>query len=274
MIISKEDVFRSCENLPSISLASLELIRIVDNPETTKADIIELISLDEVLLVSLFRLVNSANFYTQKARNVADIVDILGFQAIKQKAIFISAKTVFCDETIWKQSVFLAIASKLISVEMGKGSSFVDDIYMAALFESYGAMALMNLYQNDYVPVFNMQNFDERLDKEADTFGVNHLELAYKVLTDWGIPKSVTCIIKNQIDFLKDKYLEFNMIIEISKILYAMCEAPIEELHDVLSEYGGLNLLMEKFGFNSKIIDEEFLAKLEKQYEFALNFSV
>ena len=87
--LTKNEILELATQLPAVSTAATQLISIIENPMTSRNQIVDLLKVDEILFAECFKHANSAAVGAfRKFVTIHEIVDILGFSHIKRVALF------------------------------------------------------------------------------------------------------------------------------------------------------------------------------------------
>ncbi len=255
----EQEISRRIDDLPSISPAVLKLIQIIDLPKTTRDDVLKLITLDQVLFANAFKYANSAAIgAVKRLTSLTEIIDILGFNIIKNIAILSSLKKAVVNKNIWSLSVFLGISAKAIAKKLNLSNKDAEDLYMAGLLLTYGSFALSYFYPELYKEINPDLDLEARLNAEKNIFGINHLELSAMILRKWGLPESVTNIIESHA--LIASYSTNNHILALSMFIYKLHQTNQAELLTELNHNPSFSHLQT---INSEFeITEEFITQL------------
>lgn len=259
MRLVEEDVVKKLDNLPTSSPAVTKLISIIDNPTTTRDDVLHLLALDQVLFANAFKYANSAALGAcRKLESLTEIVDVLGFNVLKSIAVLTALHNVSNNKELWFNGIFIAIAAKKIALKLNKDANFCDDIFMATMMQQYGLFAIIHFYPDQYQEIDTNLDFYQKLEQETTRFGYNHLNLAAKVLETWGLPKKVISIITNQ-ESKKNEILEpYNLIIDLARTILEAGRLETEDKFDCFVETN--KALLKDLAFDLKLdyIEEIF----------------
>lgn len=263
-ILSSTEILRLTDNLPQLSAAAVKIISFIDNPNTSREQIVELIKADAQILAECLKQSNSAAVASRRQyKNINEIVDALGFAHIKKVALFMSAKQMFSDPKIWFESVFTAVAAHYLALKAGYDSKEADSIYMAGLFNNYGSFVL----KNSFPELFNCitdTRFKERIEKEKEAFGNSTTTIGSIILAHYGLPEYVTKILSKQSEVYTSDVKPENAFIELGRILSSIHNLNMEKLHLTLN----LRVIRE-FVENAEIekldLTEESIERLNNQ---------
>lgn len=130
--------------LPAQPLAAMQVLRLVEDPLASSADLARVIEADPALAARVMRLANAPYYgLTRRVGSAARAVVLLGFSAVR--AIAVSAASSLLSEEVdlgptgfWSHSVTTAIGASVIAKQVGVPTS---DAFSAGLLHDLG-MAL------------------------------------------------------------------------------------------------------------------------------------
>ena len=191
----------SASNISSIAGVVARIVAVINNPEATAQELVEIIMTDPPLAANVLRLVNSAAF--APLRRISDIqqaVIFIGFETLKeialnQKVAEIFRKPVsiegYSRTALWKHSVALAIFAKMIYrrefVERGENA------YAAGLLHDLGIIvhdqfrnarfnAALQTARTRHMPLWEAEHLE---------FGYDHAQLAAALAAAWRLPDTL-----------------------------------------------------------------------------------
>lgn len=264
-ILTKHELYELANRLPTVSTAAAQLVCIIEDTNTSRTQIVDLLKIDEILFAECFRHANSAGLGAMRTFNsINEIVDILGFSHIKRVALFTLAKTVIDDPRIWFESVFTATAADLLARKNNFAPAECDAIYMAALFQNYGSFLLSYFYPEEFNHSNISLDYDKRLEAQKQEFGYNSLEVSTLLMRNFQIPEYITTIVENQANVYNCDATKENVFIEIGRLLQEMHTEPLENIHETLEMDKVLNAV-EDSRITLIEIDEDLISTLKGQ---------
>lgn len=220
------EVVAKAEKIPSVSPAAIRLIKMVEDPAVGRREIAETLGLDEVLAANVFKYGNSAAVGARKPfKSLLQVVDYVGFNTVKNIALFVAAKSTINDKKLWFRTVFVSIATKKFCSMLQENQENSDATYMLALFHNIGSLVFKLFYADAYKRCQAEPSIEKRLKLEIENFGINHLELSATLLNKWGFPNYVIQNILFQVDYHSHKYTKANAIVELARRLYEVQDA-------------------------------------------------
>jgi len=264
-----EQINSRLDEMPSISSIAIDLIKLIDNPRCTRDDVRKLVSLDEVLYAQIFKYANSVALGGARGQitNLDRAIDVIGLNELKNVAFTAAARTMFKDKDLWRQSVFLASSSQFFAKYLELPRNIQEDIYIAGLLNTFGVLIFKTFYDAEYKQFQSVQNYQERLTKEKEHFGINNLELAYLALRSCGLPETILDIIYSQQFYSTDKFARHNAITEIARRLSELkTHSAVDEMK-VLSQDTEFSEMMNNYELSSILVDKQLLEKMNEQVE-------
>ncbi len=187
-------------NLPSPPTIAAQILKTIQNQESSLADLERIISADPALTGKLLRVANSA-FYAlpYEVGNVNRALSILGTNVIKNIALsFVIAgnlrgekESLFDFDYFWRRSVTAAVAAELV---MGLLHDKDENIFVTALLKDIGIL-IMFLNKGQEYTVALQEGFQdggtELTRVEQQMYQFDHQQLGGTLLQSWGIPQSI-----------------------------------------------------------------------------------
>lgn len=263
-ILSSQEIIRLAEDLPQLSPAAIKIISLVDNPNTSRDKIVSLIKSDSQIFAECMKQSNSAAVASRREfTTINQIVDSLGFNHIKKVSLFMSARVMYRDPSIWFESVFTAVAAHYLALKAGFDLRQADSIYMAGLFNNYGAFVLKTAYPALYNKVLNV-NPKEKMKNEKIEFGCTSSDVSALLMSKYGLPEYVTEILASQSSVYSDKVKPENAFIELARILSTIHNLNIEKIHATLN-LSAVRTFIENARIEDIGLTEESVHKLKVQ---------
>ncbi len=210
-VVSAEDLrlrlrrkIDSLSYLPTTAAVAIKFVELGRNPEAEPSDYAKVISADSSLSTKLLSLANSSWFGVRnKVSTVTGAVNLLGLSTVRTLAIgycitgLHNELELTPDESrlFWEASLCKAVAAReyvsLANPKLGD-SAFVGGMFQdlaLTLFYATAKEPLLAILQN---PAFDAET---QLQKQRDTFGVDHMEAGRMLAQKVDLPESlVDCI--------------------------------------------------------------------------------
>ncbi|WP_320005754.1 HDOD domain-containing protein [Maridesulfovibrio sp.] len=186
--------------LPSLPRVQIQLQEILDDPDSTIEDLVEIISNEPKLSAAVLRLVNCGLYQLdKKVETPAKAVKILGFEKAGSLTLGTVSLSLFKRhenpvlnlEKFWKHS----IACGVIAQELAKAAKHGDHdrFFAGGLMHDLG---LHIIFESDYglaVELYRLANRDgyDLYKAEKELLGFNHADVGGYLLNKWNFPRQL-----------------------------------------------------------------------------------
>jgi HD-like signal output (HDOD) protein len=187
---------RLIARLPAFSPIALRLMAIIFDEDVSFKEVARMISLDPAISGQVLKLANSG-FYGRRS-SVHSILHAIALVGIK------TLSGIVVTAAIWKAlprrgSPFMtdwwrhSVASALIAAYDAKANPNLDSAYTASLLHGIGQLALSQHAPAEYNEAFTAACSTGRdlLEFERGAFGIDHAELAGRILERWKLPQVI-----------------------------------------------------------------------------------
>lgn len=191
--------------ISTIQQTVTQIVRIINDPNTSAKDLREIIEVDPPLSAKLLKLSNSAFYgYAKEIHGIQEAIVCIGFEAVRELTLNQKVCKVFQGSediygykriTLWKHSVAVAICAKLIykKIFFRKG----DSLYVAGLLHDLGIIAL-DQFLPSYFKKIVERSVNERkcpfsLEREIVRF--THCDIGGAIAEAWGFPDDLVAAI-------------------------------------------------------------------------------
>ncbi len=198
-----DDAIREIAHIATLPEITLKIVELVESPKSTAQDLHKVIANDPALCSRILKVVNSS-FYGLPGQigSINRAIVMLGLNAVKNIAIAASLSKLFrggdltpgfSAKSLWKHSVCVAAASKLLADRAGL--AFSDEAFLAGLLHDIGMMVEMQWDRNKLVEVLQQVTVNPRgvpdvemLEVEERVFGANHQHFGAALCDRWKFP--------------------------------------------------------------------------------------
>ncbi len=235
-----EKVLKDTRELSTIPQVIFEALDVLSNPLASVNQLVSVIKKDPALVIKLLRYANSVYFKrpNKDAVTIKDAVLWLGERNLRllvlSTAIYSFThqfKNSIDIKRFWKHSLEVAIASHLICensnlFNLSERNSLKHEVYICGLLHDIGILLFENSYPEEYLSIWRMvENGQNLIQLEKKYFDITHAELAFQVLQKWGIPNSISEVIKEH--HSENPYSPLSRIVSIaSSISYFWISKP------------------------------------------------
>ncbi|MBX7137158.1 MAG: HDOD domain-containing protein [Oligoflexia bacterium] len=207
-------------DLPPMPHVASRAISMVENPETTAAELTEVLQSDTALAARVLKIANSAMFSRQREiTTLNQAIMIIGFKALKGIIVAATLRQINksfgnLEKMIWENSMCTAMCASVVAKKLRR--RYVEEIFLLGLLHSLGQIVLLanTATQKDYLRIMNMIR-DEQIDyvtAEQEVLGFAHPLIGALVAKKWNFsPETCQVILhyKDPLDSTKpDNELE------------------------------------------------------------------
>jgi HD-like signal output (HDOD) protein len=190
---AKKEV-RRIKNLPTVPGIVAKISRIVENPETSVAEVGRLIAQDQVLSAKVLRMANSAFFgMSRKISSISQALVILGFEVVKGLVLTSSVFDMIQKSMagLWEHSIGCAAASGVIAAHLGRDDA--EEVLVAGLLHDLGKVVLaLNLPAEMRLVQEKVEADDVCFyEAEAQVLDFDHAEIGQWLAEHWNLPESI-----------------------------------------------------------------------------------
>ncbi len=189
------------EVLPTLPSVAAHVFKIASNPNSSAADLTEVIVNDPSLTSKLLKIVNSAFYgFPQKIGTVRQAVVILGTEEIMDLAFGLAAAKVFevkpleglyDPKTLWQHSMCTAMIAQNLCQRFPEYQRL--GAFTAGLLHDFGKIFLIEHFPEMYgqihvdvrklgLPLFEL---------EEESFGLNHAAIGEFLASNWNLPEAL-----------------------------------------------------------------------------------
>ena len=189
-------------SISSIGSVVARIIAVINDPDATAKELVEIILTDPPLAANVLRLVNSA--YCAPRNKIADIqqaVIFIGFEALKEMALNQKVCEIFkrglkvngySRERLWTHSVAVALFSKMIYRR--EFAQRGENAYALGLLHDIGIIIEDQFRNDDLIQALHTAHAKGLpLQKaERETVGYDHAGIGMALSRNWNLPEEIT----------------------------------------------------------------------------------
>lgn len=185
-------------SISSIGSVVTRIIGVINDPEATAKELVEIILTDPPLAANVLRLVNSA--YCAPKNKIADIqqaVIFIGFEALKELALNQKVCEIFkrgvkingySRERLWKHSVAVALFCKMVYRK--EFAQRGETAYALGLLHDLGII-IIDQFRNETL-IQALQTAAQKglplSEAEQEASGCNHAQIGMALAENWNLP--------------------------------------------------------------------------------------
>ncbi|MCD4676676.1 MAG: HDOD domain-containing protein [Desulfobacula sp.] len=214
-----QELIKEIKNLKPIPAVINQILEIVDQPNSSMAQIANIIQYDPAVTASVLRTCNSAFFGLKNpAESIKDAVSLLGIDQIIEIVLMKSGAKVLSGKqqgyglhegAMWKYSVSSALIAKQIAIKLSLKNK--STIFTAALLKDIGKTVLDRFVMDSFEKISALvvnENLSFR-EAEKKIIGVDHTELGGMIAKMWKFSPKMVKIIRHHhltdVSMVKDK---------------------------------------------------------------------
>ena len=186
--------------LPAQPAAALKVLRLIENPRSSSADLARLIEADPVLSARVMRLANAPYYgLSRKVASASRAVVLLGFSTVRALAVSAACSLLADDASLgpngfWSHSVATAAAASVVAAEVGAQAG---DAFSAGLLHDIGVALLFRRDRAGYLDLVVRTGASAGggtaigsplLAAESEALGLTHPEAGAAALEAWRFP--------------------------------------------------------------------------------------
>lgn len=246
-------------NLVTLPDVFIRINRLVEDPNSTMADIAKVVAQDPAFTVRLLRVANSSFYgFSATIDTVSKAISIIGSSQIRSLALATSVassfeglpNTLVSMGNFWRHSLYCALAARCLAKQARKCDP--DAVFTAALLHDIGELVIFNrlpkqakaalllvLDSADELPVYQA---------EQQVMGFDHSQVGGELARQWQLPRLLEECIECHHDIRSAQHFPREAaLVHIANILALMAEVQTVNPDDVPAidqhawEIAGLN---------------------------------
>ncbi len=195
------DALKAAEDLPTLPMVAVEVLRLCRDEETTLDDLAATLSRDPALAARLLRFANSSLYNLgHEVTNLQRAALVLGMKTVQLMSLGFSLATslprggevkAFDYAVYWRRSLACAVAGRSMSCLVG--SMTEDEAFLCGLLGEIGQMAIVQCMPDEYGDVLEEAgNRWPTLEVEQRVLGFDHADVGMAILDSWELPALIS----------------------------------------------------------------------------------
>jgi HD-like signal output (HDOD) protein len=252
-------------SLPDVAIRINELI---DKPETSTRDLVEVVQLDAGISAMVLRLANSAWYgLPSKVDTISRAITLIGMKALRDLVLSTAVITTFkgiSSEFVdmmdfWDNSVTCGVVTRNLALKCGIRES--ERMFLAGLLHKVGRLVFYVSRPVQYRQVLMDKDMGEAaiVEAERQVFGFTFAELGAALLRAWRVPEALDEVIAYQIQPQEAPFYHLE-----SAILHVAADIAFHMSPDVKARFqlGEYNLTFDEAVWASLGIERDFLTEI------------
>jgi HD-like signal output (HDOD) protein len=190
-----DKMIRDIKDLTPMPTVANRLLEMIEEPDSSMADIAQIIQYDPVMTVDILKICNSAYLgLKMPAESIKDAVNMLGTDQIIELALVKSSAQVLSGDRkgygleqgeMWRYSVSSAVIAKQVAVHLGLENK--STIFTAALIKDIGKIILEKYVRKDFQKINTLVKDSGYSFREAEkkVLGIDHAEMGALIGKIW-----------------------------------------------------------------------------------------
>jgi len=209
--MEKEKTIKIIENyisrMPSMPTTVAKVLKICNDPQTSPADLNQVISLDPVLMGKVMRLINSAYYsLPNQITSFVRAIIMLGLNTVKNLALSTAVLgslgkgsdfQALNMEGFWRHSICVGVTAKLIAKHRRVDVKLRDEYFMAGLLHDLGKIPLNNRFADSYLETIAVTDREHLplYQAEEKVLGLNHEEVGKLIVESWKLGRNIIDVV-------------------------------------------------------------------------------
>lgn len=202
-----ERIIEEIDRLKPVSYVGDKIVEITSNPDSSLADLVDIIKYDQCMTANLLRTCNSAYFsLNKKITSIKQAVAYLGIDKVANLVMMGNSAENFKEPQkgydlnegeLWRYSVSSALIAQDLAEERHLNN--ISLIFTSALLKDIGKVILNTYVKDSFEDIIKiMQNKGLAfMEAEKEIIGIDHAELGAKVAEKWNFSPAMVNIIRN-----------------------------------------------------------------------------
>jgi putative nucleotidyltransferase with HDIG domain len=187
------------DTLPTIPSVLKKLLKVIENPKISLAEVGSFIQSDPVLTSRVLKMVNSPIYgFPGRISAIQQALILLGLNVVRGLLLGVSVFEVMQKSMVglWDHSLGCAIAARIIAKK--KNIPEPEEISIAGLLHDIGKVVMILRYKEEYAKVVKEAETKDLLIVEAEKkiFEITHADSGAWIARKWNFPQSLVEIIE------------------------------------------------------------------------------
>lgn len=276
---------KSVNDLPTLPTVAMEVMKLVNDKESSMMDIVDVIQQDPSLTTKILKIANSA-FYGMRQRidSVNRALVVLGMTEINNLVTSISIFNTFPidpelvsfdREKFWLHCAVTGEIAKAISVKLGM--KIYSEVFTAGLLHDIGKIIFDHLFHDEFAEVLEKSYFEKIpiYEAEKQIFETNHMQVGAFIGETWRLPRNLIDVMLYHHSPAKAQSNKIMVaIIDLANQLSKASDSSFsgEVLNVVITETKAWKIISKEISNIGEIDMERFTFELEDLVQNAKNF--
>lgn len=276
---------QNINNLATIPQNAMQIIHIINNPDSSIKEISNLIERDAPLTTKILKIANSPFIgYPGQVVSLQRAITILGLNQIKNIVLAIALYSSFINfensenfdrEKFWLHSFGTGQIARHLCAAIGL--HFVGEEFVGGVIHDVGKIILDQYFPREFKQIIEMSKKEKisLINAERKVLGADHAELGEWLLKHWQFPKALTEVVRYHHEpELATVAPELVSVIQISEVLCELWGIGFDGdmVSCILEDLQGWKILQSKHSRLKDVDLERMTLDLYKEIETAREF--
>ncbi len=269
-------LLRKIDTLPALPETVSRVRESMQDPETSVADVGNIITLDPPIAAKILGVANSAAYgFPQRVDDLTHSVSLLGLRETYSLVLSCAVLDVFKKSKnfdyriFWVEAMCAAAAARVVAKACGRRQLF--GVFSAGLLHDLGRVAMAEAIPKVYAKVDMYLPPDELIAKEEELLGIAHTEAGYELASHWGLPAEIAEPIRfHHRPELASAHQDNVAIVALASLMARASRGGIEENEDLFTP---CQSCLDLLGIDTEIAEamlDEFLERREDSFRDVL----
>ncbi|MFA7269540.1 MAG: HDOD domain-containing protein [Sterolibacterium sp.] len=199
MPVTASELVKDIDGLVTLPDVYFRINRLIEDPQSSTADIAKAVSQDPSFTVRLLQVANSSLYrFPSAVTTVSKAVSIIGTAQIRSLALAMSVAKSFAGlpnilvsmENFWRHSLFCALIARRLAREARRCDP--DSLFTAGLLHDMGELVIFNRQPEQaeaaLLMVLDSQDEVQIHQAERQVMGLDHAEVGGELARQWNLP--------------------------------------------------------------------------------------
>jgi len=156
-------ILEKLNDIPTLPIVATKVTELINNPNSSSADIADVLKKDQVLTAKVLKLINSPYYgIPGEVTDVKRALAYLGFNTLAQLVLSVSVISLFSDkknsrfslQDFWKHALGTAVASEVIAKRIGHPKP--EECFTCGLLHDIGKIVLLQIAPQEFTKVIEL----------------------------------------------------------------------------------------------------------------------
>lgn len=193
-----ERIQKHLEDLPALSPTVTKVLQIVNNPDASANDLIQVIKLDPVLTAKVLRLINSPFFGMSNVTSIGRALVAVGFNTVKNLVLSSALAGILAQsgdqeaERLWSHSLAVGVSARCLARALKLPREEHEAAFIAGLMHDLGKILLLKHFKSDLEPISQLQKQGKsEIEAERLVLGTTHEAVGGMLGRKWQFPPNL-----------------------------------------------------------------------------------